>query len=62
MPTLVKNVFFKLLILLSIPTWGVRYLSHVMTKLKRNENLVGLIWANKVSNAKGLRDVWDSQN
>ncbi len=33
-----------------------------MTKLKRVENLVGLILASKVSYAKGLREVWDSQN
>jgi hypothetical protein len=33
-----------------------------MTKLKKDENLVGLIWANKVSYAKGFRDVCDSQN
>jgi hypothetical protein len=62
MATLVKVAFFKLLILLSIPTWCVRYLPHVMTKLKRDENLAGLIWANIVSYAKGFRDVWDSQN
>jgi len=35
---------------------------HVMTKLKRDENLVGLIWASKVCYAMGLRDVWDNQN
>jgi hypothetical protein len=33
-----------------------------MTKLKRDENLVGLIWISKVSYAKGFKDVWDSQN
>jgi hypothetical protein len=32
---------------------------HVMTKLKRDENLVDLIWASKVSYAKGFKDVWD---
>ncbi len=58
-----KSCFLsKLLTLLSIPTWGVWYLPHVMTKLKRDETLVGLIWASKVSYAKVLRDVWDSQN
>jgi hypothetical protein len=62
MPTLVKVVFFKLLTLLSIPTWGVGSLSHVMTKLKRDDNLASLIWANIVSYAKGFKDVWDSQN
>jgi hypothetical protein len=30
---------------------------HVMTKLKSDENLVGLIWANKVFYAMGLGDV-----
>jgi hypothetical protein len=33
-----------------------------MTKLKRDENLVGLILVSKVSYAKGLKDIWDSQN
>jgi hypothetical protein len=33
-----------------------------MTKLKRDENLAGLIWVNKVFYAKGFRDVWDGQN
>jgi hypothetical protein len=40
----------------------VGYLAHVMTKLKRDENLAGLIWVNIVSYAKGFKDVWDSQN
>jgi hypothetical protein len=62
MPTLVKVVFLKLLTLLSIPTWGVGYLPHVITKLKRDENFASLIWASKVSYAKVLRDVWDTQN
>jgi hypothetical protein len=30
--------------------------------IKLDENLVNLIWANKVSYAKGFRDVWDNQN
>jgi hypothetical protein len=34
----------------------------MMTKLKRDENLADLIWASKVSYAKGLRHVWDRQN
>jgi hypothetical protein len=62
MPIFVKVVFVKLFILLSIPTWGVRYLPQVLTKLKKDENLANLIWASKVSYAKVLRDVWDSQN
>jgi hypothetical protein len=33
-----------------------------MTKLKRDENLAGLIWVSKIFHAKGFRDVWDSQN
>jgi hypothetical protein len=33
------------------------HLPHVMTKLKRDENLAGLICVSKVSYAKGLRDV-----
>jgi hypothetical protein len=57
MPTLVKVVASKLLTLLCIPTWGLGYSPFVMTKLKRDENLVDLIWASKVSYAKGLKDV-----
>jgi len=34
--------------------WGPS-LPHVMTKLKRDENLVNLIWPNKVSYAKALK-------
>jgi hypothetical protein len=48
--------------MLGIPTWGVGYPPHVMTKLMRDENFTGLIWASKVCYAMGLRDVWDSQN
>jgi hypothetical protein len=62
MPTSIRVASFKLLILLSIPTWGVGYPPHVMTKLKRDENFAGLIWASNVSYAKGLKDVWYSQN
>jgi hypothetical protein len=62
MPTLVKVASFKLFTLLNIPKWGVGYLPHVITKLKRDENLAGLIWVNIVSYAKGFKDVWDSQN
>jgi hypothetical protein len=63
MPTLVKITSSKLFILLSIPTWGVgSILPNVMTKLKKDENLAGLIWASKVFYAMSLRDVWDSQN
>ncbi len=62
MPTMVRVASFKLLILLGIPTWVCGVSSHVMTKLKRDENLVGLIWASNVFYAKGLKDVWDSQN
>jgi len=40
---------------------GVHF-PHVMTKLKRDENLANLIWINKVFYAMGLKDVWDSQN
>ncbi len=62
LPTLVRVTSFKLLALLSIRTWGVRYPPHVMTKLKRDENLASLIWASEIFHAKGFRDVWDSQN
>jgi hypothetical protein len=62
MPILVKVTSFKLFILLGIPTWGMGYLPHIMTKLQRDENFAGLIWASKGSYAKGLRDVWDKQN
>jgi hypothetical protein len=33
-----------------------------MIKLKRDENLVGLILISKVSYANGFKDVWDNQN
>jgi hypothetical protein len=58
MPTLVRVVSSKLLTLLSIQH-GV-HPPHVHTKLKRDKNLVNLIWVNKVSYAKGLKDVRDS--
>jgi hypothetical protein len=57
MLTLVRVVSFKLFTLLGIPTWGAGYPPHVMTKLKGDENLAGLIWASKFFYAKGLRDV-----
>jgi hypothetical protein len=41
--------------------WGPS-LPHVMTKLKRDENLVSLIRPSKVFYAKGLIDAWDNQN
>ncbi len=62
MLTLVRVTTSKLFTLFCIPTWGVRYLPHVMTKLKRDEKLVSLIWVSKVSYAKGFIDVWDCQN
>jgi hypothetical protein len=62
MLTLVRVISFKLFTLLGILTWGVGYLPHVMTKLNRDENLVGLIGTSNLFYAKGLRDVWDSQN
>jgi hypothetical protein len=44
MPTFVKITFAKLLSLLNIPTWGVGvHPPHIITKLKRDENLVSLI-------------------
>jgi hypothetical protein len=55
--TLVRVTSSKVLSLLGIPTWGVGYPPHVMTKLKRDENSANLIWASKVSYAKGLRNV-----
>jgi hypothetical protein len=36
--------------------------SHVMPKLKRDENFVNLIWTRKVSYVKGFTNVWDNQN
>jgi hypothetical protein len=33
-----------------------------MTKLKRDEDLVSLIQASKISYVKGLKNVWDSWN
>jgi hypothetical protein len=35
---------------------------HVMTKLERDEDLVSLIQASKISYVKGLTNVWDSWN
>jgi hypothetical protein len=62
-PTLVKVVFSKLFSLLGILAWGVGSIPpNVITKLKRDENLVGLIRASKVSYAKGLKNVWDNYN
>jgi hypothetical protein len=55
-----KNCFSKLLTLLGI--WCVVHPPHVMTKLKKKINLVILIWINKVSYAKGLKDVWNNKN
>jgi hypothetical protein len=40
----------------------VGYPPHVTTKLKRDENFAGLIWASKVYYSKGLKDVWEKQN
>jgi hypothetical protein len=57
MPTLVRVVVSKLLTLSCIPTWGVGYSPHVMTKIKRDENLVGLNWTSKVFYVKGFKDV-----
>jgi hypothetical protein len=57
-----KSCFFQVVHFIKHSNMGCGYLPHVMTKLKRDENLVGLIWANKVSYAKGLREVWDRQN
>ncbi len=57
-----KSCFFQITHCIRHFNMGVWYPLHVMTKLKRDENLVGLIWASKVSYAKGLIDVWDSQN
>jgi hypothetical protein len=31
-----------------------------MTKLKKDENLVGIIQGSKVSYAKGLKNVWEN--
>jgi len=48
---------------LGIPTWGVASTPpHVMTKFKKDENLVGVIRASKVSYAKGPKNVWESWN
>ncbi len=62
MPILVRVTSFKWFTLLGFPTWGVGYPPHVTTKLKRDENFAGLIWASKVYYSKGLKDVWDKQN
>jgi hypothetical protein len=35
---------------------------HVMTKLKKGENLASVIQASKVSYAKGLKNAWESWN
>ncbi len=62
MPTSLRVASSKVLILLGIPTWGVGYPPHVMTKLTKDENFISLIWASEVCYATCLRDVWDSQN
>ncbi len=50
-----------LIILLGIPAWGVGSMHpNVMTKLKKDNDLAYLIWANKVSYAKGFKDAWDN--
>ncbi len=50
-----KLAFSKLLTLLGIPTWGVGFrLPNVMTKLEKDNDLVDLIQASKVSYTKGL--------
>jgi hypothetical protein len=41
--------------------YGV-HLPCAMTKLKRDENLAGLILISNVSYAKGFKDVWANQN
>jgi hypothetical protein len=58
-----KNCFFQVVHSIKHSNIGCGvYPPHVMTKLKKDENLVGLIWASKVSYAMGLKDVWDNQN
>jgi hypothetical protein len=51
--TLVIITSFKLFILLSIRC--VVHLSHVMPKLKRDDNFIGLIWISKVCYAMALK-------
>jgi hypothetical protein len=43
MPTLLRVASSKVLTLLGIPTWGVGYPPHVMTKLIKAKNFTGLI-------------------
>jgi len=58
-----KNCFFQVAHSIKHSNMGCGvHPPHVMTKLKKNENLVGLIWVSKVSYAMGFKDVWDSQN
>ncbi len=58
-----KSHFFQVAHSIKHPNMGcVRYPPHVMTKWKKDENLVGLIWASKIFYAKGFRDVSNSQN
>ncbi len=58
-PKLVR-IFFQVAHSIKHSVWV--HPPHVMHKLKRDENLVDLIWTSKVFCAKDFTDVWDSQN
>jgi hypothetical protein len=56
-----KNHFFQVALFIKLSNMGCKvHPPHVMTKLRRDENLVSLIWVNKVSYAMGLGNFWDS--
>jgi hypothetical protein len=46
-----KSRFFQVVHSIRHSNMGVGYPPHVMTKLKRDENFVNLIWASKVNYA-----------
>jgi hypothetical protein len=53
-----KNHFFQVAHFINHSNMGCGvHLPHVMIKLEKDENLVGLIWASKISYAMGFRDV-----
>jgi hypothetical protein len=58
-----KNCFFQVCHSIKHSNMGCGvHPTYVMTKLRKDDNLGGLIWASKVSYAMGLKDVWDNQN
>jgi hypothetical protein len=60
--TYISKVGFFNFILLGIPTWGVGFSpKHVTTKVKKDEDIIGLIQGSKVAYAKAFKGAWDNQ-